>query len=127
MGKVTEELIGLIAKQVEDRGIVVWYDPEEAYGEVAAGFSLPETTVLRYSDGFFELRHRIDPFLECVEDSGKLRADAEVPPRLVVYIPKDRLNTQYALVEAEAAGVVMEPGASPTVSLTTPSPLRPNG
>lgn len=113
MGKVTEELIGLIAKQVEDRGIVVWYDPEEAYGEVAAGFSLPETTVLRYSDGFFELRHRIDPFLECVEDSGKLRADAEVPPRLVVYVPKDRLTIQYALVEVEAAGVVMEPGANP--------------
>jgi len=113
MGKVTDELIGLIAKQVDDHGIVVWYDPETVYGEVAEGLSLPETTVLRYTDGFFELRHRIDPLLEFVEEDGRLRAHAEVAPRLVVYVPRDRPETHYALVEAEAAGVVMEPGANP--------------
>lgn len=29
MGKITEYLINLIAKQVEDKGIVVWYDLEK--------------------------------------------------------------------------------------------------
>jgi hypothetical protein len=31
MAVVTEYLIQLIAKQVEDRGLVVWYDPEQAF------------------------------------------------------------------------------------------------
>lgn len=51
MGKVTEELVKLITKQVDERGIVVWYDPERAYGEVAASLTPPDTTVLQYSTG----------------------------------------------------------------------------
>jgi hypothetical protein len=35
MGIVTEHLISLIAKQVEDRRLVVWYDPERAYTQAA--------------------------------------------------------------------------------------------
>ena len=35
MGIVTEYLAKLIEKQVEENGIVVWYDPEKHYGEVA--------------------------------------------------------------------------------------------
>ena len=34
MGKVTEELVALITKQIQDHGIVVWYDPERVYGDV---------------------------------------------------------------------------------------------
>ncbi|MBN1854455.1 MAG: hypothetical protein JW829_17115 [Pirellulales bacterium] len=113
MGKVTDELIGLIAKQVDDHGIVVWYDPERIYGAVARGLNLTETTVFHCTNGFFELRHRIDPLLEFVEEGGHLRIHAEVPPRLVVYVPQDRSETHYALVEVESAGVVIEPGANP--------------
>ncbi len=40
MGVVTEYLIGLVAKQVEDYRLVVWYDPEAAYKEVAAELRL---------------------------------------------------------------------------------------
>jgi hypothetical protein len=36
MGVVTESLVQLIAKQVDEKGLVVWYDPEQAYGVVAA-------------------------------------------------------------------------------------------
>ena len=64
MGKVTEELVMLITKQVQDHGIVVWYDPEQAYSDVVDQLHLPETTVLRYQDSFFALRHRLEPFLE---------------------------------------------------------------
>ena len=41
-GAVTEYLFNLIAKQVEDHGLVVWYDPEQAYTEVAASRPSPE-------------------------------------------------------------------------------------
>jgi hypothetical protein len=41
---VTEHLLQLIARQVEDRGLVVWYDPERAYTQAAAELALPKTT-----------------------------------------------------------------------------------
>ncbi len=50
MAVVTDYVHQLIAKQVDDRGIVVWYDPEQTYGAAAAELNLPNTTVAR-SDG----------------------------------------------------------------------------
>ena len=45
MAVVTESLVQLIAKQVDEKGLVVWYDPEKAYVAAAAELSLPKTTV----------------------------------------------------------------------------------
>lgn len=36
---VTAHLVRLIAKQVDDKGLVVWHDPELAYDAVAAGLN----------------------------------------------------------------------------------------
>src|SRR5437667_11078725 len=97
-GVVIEYLLQLIARQVEDRGLVVWYDPERAYAQAAAQLDLPKTTIAHYDGSFFQLRHEIDRLL----NDGQ-------PPRLVVYVPEDRGNTHDALVELEVAGVVMQP------------------
>jgi hypothetical protein len=58
MAVVTESLVQLIAKQVDEKGLVVWYDPEQAYGTAAAELRLPNTTVARYDGSFFKLRKR---------------------------------------------------------------------
>ena len=42
MAVVTESLVQLIAKQVDEKGLVVWYDPEQAYGAAAAELSSAE-------------------------------------------------------------------------------------
>lgn len=106
MGKgmevVTSYLIRLIQKQVEDHKLVVWYDPESAYADAAASFDLPNTTLAKYKDSFLQLRHEVN---------GLLNGDE--PPRLVVYVPKDRGDTHHALVELEMAGVVVQPGQQP--------------
>jgi hypothetical protein len=102
MGVVTNYLFQLIARQVEEHRLMVWYDPEEAYAAAAAAFDLPNTTVARYDGSFFRLRHAIDSLLN----------DAQ-PPRLVVYVPEDRGKTDHALIELEAAGVVIQPGQQP--------------
>ena len=60
MGIVTNHLIQLVARQVEDAGLVVWYDPELAYTAVAEQFKLPRTTVARYTDSFLSLRRDVD-------------------------------------------------------------------
>jgi hypothetical protein len=41
MAAVTEYLFQLIAKQVDDHGFVVWYDPEQEYATGAAGCRCP--------------------------------------------------------------------------------------
>ncbi|MBA3726735.1 MAG: PglZ domain-containing protein, partial [Armatimonadetes bacterium] len=102
MAVVTEYLFQLIAKQVEDRGLVVWYDPERAYAQVATELALPKTTIARYGDSFFRLRHEIDNLL----NGGQA-------PRLIVYVPMSQDEAHNALIELESAGVVMKPRQQP--------------
>src|SRR5437867_5782600 len=102
IGIVTKYLFDLIAKQVEDHRLVVWYDPEQAYAAAAAELQLPSTIVACYNGSFFQLRHDIDSLL-----------NDEQPPRLVVCVPEERGNTYNALIELEAAGVVLQPGQQP--------------
>lgn len=101
-GVVTKHLCNLIAKQVEDHRLVVWYDPDQVYATVVGELALPTTTLARYDGSFFQLRHAIDTLL-----------NEEQPPRLVVYVPEDQGNTHHALIELEAAGVVIQPGQQP--------------
>ena len=102
MGVVTDSLFQLIAKQVDEKGLVVWYDPEQAYRAVAAELQLPNTTVARYDGSFFRLRREIDRLL-----------DDSKPPRLVVYVPIERTETNSALIELDCAGVIMQPRPQP--------------
>jgi hypothetical protein len=81
---------------------VVWYDPEQAYGTAAAELSIPGTTVARYDGSFLKLRKEIDYLL----NDGQ-------PPRLVVYVPMERTETNSALIELDCAGVIMQPRQQP--------------
>jgi len=102
MAVVTECLVQLIGKQVNEKGLVVWYDPEQAYGAAAAELLLPNTTVARYDGSFFKLRKEIDHLL----NDGQ-------PPRLVVYVPMERTETNSALIELDCAGVILQPRQQP--------------
>jgi hypothetical protein len=101
-GIVSEHLVGLIAKQVEESSLVVWYDPGADYRAVAERIAIPGTTIARYDGSFLRLRREIEPLLNDLD-----------PPRLVVYVPVEQADTNHALVELEEAGVVMQPGQQP--------------
>src|SRR5271157_2091274 len=118
-GVVSKHLYDLIAKQVDDHALVVWYDPEGHYRGVAADFTLPKTTVARYDGSFLQLRREIEPLLNDLH-----------PPRLLVYVPMDQGETDHSLAELEAAGVVVQPGQQPPnrntrLSLVARNALRP--
>ncbi len=113
MGKVSKAIENLVTKQIQDHGIVVWYDPEQVYTDLVSRLELPKTTILKFDGSFFELRYRMEPLLEFVDEKENLCTDTGIPPRLLVYVPMDRASTHYALIEAEAAGVIMQPGATP--------------
>lgn len=111
MGKVSNELVEMIRRQVADRGIVVWYDPQRAYTAVVRRLNLQDTTILSYEEGFFRLRQQLEPFIEYVTNDGGLRPDADQPPSIVIYVPMARDECEHALIEAETIGVVLEPGS----------------
>jgi hypothetical protein len=116
---VSEHVRSLVARQVEDHALVVWYDPEGHYRAVAAALGLPGAEVALYEDSFFALRHGIDRLL-----------DGVAPPRLVVYVPLERSRCHNALIELEAGGVVMQPGQQPParntrLSVVARNALRP--
>jgi hypothetical protein len=102
MPVVTESLLQLITKQVDEKGLVVWYDPEQAYAKAAAELSIPNATVARYDGSFLRLRQQIDHLL-----------NDQQPPRLVVYLPIERTETHSALIELDCAGVIMQPRQQP--------------
>ncbi len=118
-GLVSESLRGLITRQVEDHALVIWYDPEKHYGNVAETLTLPKTSIAQYNGSFFQLRREIDPLLNDMQ-----------PPRLLVYVPMDQGETDHALAELEAAGVVVQPGQQPPsrntrLSIVARNALRP--
>ncbi len=119
MAVVTEYLVQLIAKQVDEKGLVIWYDPEEAYGSVVEELTLLKTTVARFEGSFLKLRKEIDYLM----NEGQ-------PPRLIVYVPIEREKTQAALIELDAAGVIVQPRQQPPacntrLSVVARNALRP--
>lgn len=119
MAVVSEYLIQLITKQVDDRGLVVWYDPDRSYEELAKNLTLPDTKVVHFGGSFLQLRKEVDPFLKGIH-----------PPKLVAYIPMEREKTHSALIELDCAGVIMQPRQQPLccntrLSVVARSALRP--
>ena len=102
MGIVSQHLLGLLAKQVEDNGIVVWFDPEGHYEDFVRTMVMPATTVCCFDGSYFALRHKVESFLV-----------GEKPGNLIVYAKTSPEASQHALVELETAGVVLSPGRQP--------------
>ena len=101
MGVVTETLKQLLAQQVAEHGIVVWFDPEFHYKDSAASVVPPEWTFVEFKDSYYELRADVEPLVRGLE-----------PPKLLVYMPVEYEPAKGPLVELLALGAVMRPGAA---------------
>lgn len=97
MGVVKDHLNALIAKEVDDHGIVVWYDDERHFADFVESISLREMSVLPYDGSFFALRQQLEAFLN--EDSVG---------RALIYIPLSEERTHKALVEAGKLGSTLK-------------------
>src|SRR6478672_2374242 len=102
VGIVSDYMRDLLKKQVDDKRLVVWFDPDGHYRAFARALTLPETTIARYDGSFFALRRAIDPLL-----------NDDDPPRLLVYAPIAEEATDDALIELTSPGATLKPGQSP--------------
>jgi hypothetical protein len=50
MGKIADLTIEMVRKQLSDRGIVVWYDPQKVYMNLVRNLSLDDTNILIFED-----------------------------------------------------------------------------
>ena len=111
-GQVSHFLSTLINRQIDEHGIVVWYDGEAHYRDFLASFQPDKATVVQAGESLLATRREIEPLLEYVEEGGSIKVDCNVPPRLLLYVARHRGDTDHALIEAECAGIVLEPGAA---------------
>lgn len=107
MAIVTNTLLNTLTQHVHKHGTVVWYDPQDAYTEVAQKLTphkVDGATVHLYNPerGFLALRRELEPHW-----------NNEQPPKLVIYVPLARSECRHALIEFEVAGVVLQPGQQP--------------
>ena len=102
MGVVTNYLQEIISEQLRLHKLVVWYDPTSDFVRLVENLAFPEVTIARYQGSFIGLRYEIDHLMEDNE-----------PPRLLVYVPMTKESAGNALVELEAAGVILKPGQQP--------------
>ncbi len=101
MGIVSDHLVQRIAQLINRYRVVVWYDPDKHYADVARTINLPEVEIVLYKGSFFQLRYEFEPNIAL-----------ENPARLLIYVDLDRSATGNALVEVEKAGVIVEPNGS---------------
>lgn len=108
MALVTEALLNLLCRQIEARGTVVWFDPEQTYLELAQ--SLESKTVAQATVHHYDPERGIAWLRRQLESLWQDRTD---PPRLVIYVPAAQSKANHALIEFEVAGTVMCPGQQP--------------
>lgn len=102
MGIISDHIKELVKRQVDEKKIVVWFDPERHYEGLIDEISFEGVHKFKYEGSFFGLRHRIHPLLEDID-----------PPNLLVYVPLAEEETHYALAELTVPGEVMKPGQHP--------------
>jgi hypothetical protein len=98
MGIVTDYLIGMVQSNLEKNGIVVWYDPEKQYLNLAKKIG-EEIPVFFYEGSYIELRYKLEPYLDSKEKGNAL-----------VYVPEKHDEVESPLLEVEYFGTYIKPG-----------------
>ena len=118
-GLVSQHVRVILARQVADHGVVVWYDPDQTYADAAGQLDFGDILVYHFDGSFYGLRKEIDKHL-----------NGSQPPRLLIYVPVGQDQTHNALIGIESLGVVVKPGQQPPtrntrLSVVARNALRP--
>ena len=101
MGAITEAIEKLIGEFIRDRGLVLWFDPEQHYESIVRGLNTGQERILTFDGSFYKLRLDAEPFLRGFD-----------APKLLVYLPIAWEDAKEPLAEMLALGVDLRPGAS---------------
>jgi hypothetical protein len=77
---------------LEEKRVVVWYDGEEAFGEIARIFRAPNSTVILTQESRIRSRRQADEVLSRLNDSNQAPMDKNA--NLLIYCPWPRGRTE---------------------------------
>ena len=101
MGVIAEAIEKLMAEYIRDRGLVLWFDPERHYENIAAQVRAGQSRTLVFEGSFYKLRLEAEPLLR-----------GDHAPHLLVYLPIPWEKAEEPLAEMLALGVDLRPGRS---------------
>lgn len=87
----------LIAKQIDEHGVVVWYDPEGNYKDLLPNIDLSKCPILKFEGSYYDLRFKAENYFEGIDKK-----------QLLVYLNTKRDTQLFPLIELEKAGCVVE-------------------
>jgi hypothetical protein len=103
MGPVTNYLVTMLKKQLQEQKLVLWFDPERHYQalieQLPELLGQPDLPIIVYQGSYFSLRHEVEPYINESE-----------PQQLLVYVDKSAADTRNALIELQMLAAEMAPG-----------------
>jgi len=88
----------LIKKQVEEHGIVVWYDPDGRYGSMVSEINWTNVPLIKYEDSYYDVRFKVEQYFDGITRN-----------KILIYLNTKRDTNNFPLIELEKAGCVIEP------------------
>ena len=91
----------LIKKQIEEHGIVVWYDPDGCYRSMVSEINWTNVPLIKYEGSYYDVRFKAEHYFEGI-----------IRNKLLIYLDAKRDTNNFPLIELEKAGCVIEPHGS---------------
>ncbi len=92
---IKSSIIGIIEKNLDEKGIVLWYDPDEIYKDLVNDSYFKKIPIIIFDGSYFEVRFKAEKYF-CDLDKNKI----------LIYINKKRDVKNYPLIEVEIAGSI---------------------
>ena len=99
MGYVMDEIENLISQQLQEHGLILWFDPERFYEKAVPGLTIQGCKTLIFDGSYYALRAATEPLIRGPE-----------APRLLIYLPLMYEDAKSPLAELLAFGKVVRPG-----------------
>jgi len=102
MAKLVKNYIEkLIKKQIEEHGIVVWYDPDGCYRSMINEIDWVDVPLIKYEGSYYDVRFKAEQYFDGITRN-----------KLLIYLNTKRDTNIFPLIELEKAGCVIEPHGS---------------
>ena len=102
MAKLVKNYIEkLIKKQIEEHGIVVWYDPDGCYRSTISEINWVNVPLIKYEGSYYDVRFKAEQYFDGITRN-----------KLLIYLDVKRDINNFPLIELEKAGCVIEPHGS---------------
>ena len=88
----------LIKKQVEEYGIVVWYDPDGCYGSMVSEINWTNIPLIKYEGSYYDVRFKVEQYFGSIDRH-----------KILIYLNTKRDTSNFPLTELEKAGCIIEP------------------